>query len=48
MEKKKYVKPTLERQAIFSYEAGYLGLGGKNLQCLYFDRPEKIRSAGSG
>jgi len=42
MEKKQYVKPTVERQAIFSYEGGYLGLGGKNLQCLYLDRPKKI------
>ena len=42
MEKKQYVKPTMERQAIFSYEGGYLGLGGKNLQCLYLDRPKKI------
>ncbi len=40
--KKKYVKPSMERQAIFSYEGGYLGLGGKSLQALYFDRPRKI------
>jgi len=43
MEKKHYVKPTMEKQAIFSYEGGYLGLGGKNLQCLHFDRPKKIK-----
>lgn len=40
MEKKQYVKPTLERQAIFSFDRGYLSLGGKDLQLqyLYFDR----------
>jgi len=42
MEKKKYVKPTLERQAIFLPQNTYLGLGGKNLQWLYLDRPQKI------
>lgn len=46
MEKKPYVKPTLERQAIFSYEGGYLGLGGK-LSCLYFDAPKKLAVGGN-
>jgi hypothetical protein len=42
MEKKQYVKPTIERQAIFLPQDAYLGLGGKNLQCL-FDRPQKLK-----
>lgn len=42
MEKKPYVKPTMERQAIYSLRHAYLGLGGKNLQCLYLDRPKKM------
>jgi hypothetical protein len=35
MEKKQYVKPTLERQAIFSYEAGYLSFGKEHPRWLY-------------
>jgi len=40
MEKKQYVKPTIERQAIFSYEKGYLGLSSKNSQSLYLSKPK--------
>ena len=34
--RKTYVKPTMERIAIFSFEGGYLGLGGKAGNPLYF------------
>ena len=35
MVKKPYVKPTMERQAIFSYEAGYLSFGKEHPRWLY-------------
>lgn len=35
MEKKLYMTPTMERQAIFSYEAGYLSFGKAHPRWLY-------------
>ena len=35
LEKKQYVKPILERQAIFSHEAGYLSFGKEHPRWLY-------------
>ena len=40
MEKKQYVKPTLERQAIFSYGGGYLGFGKETPRWLYIKENE--------
>lgn len=41
MEKKPYVKPTIERQAIFSYEAGYLSFGKEHPRWLYLEENER-------
>jgi len=41
MEKKQYIKPTIERKAIFTNTGKYLGLSAKNSQSLFLDRPEK-------
>ena len=35
MEKKQYVKPTIERQAIYSYDGAYLSFGKENPRWLY-------------
>lgn len=40
MEKKQYVKSTIERQAIFSYDGAYLSFGKGNPHWLYIkDKP---------
>lgn len=41
MEKKQYIKPTIERKAIFTNTGRYLGLSAKNSQSLFLDRPKK-------
>lgn len=33
--KKKYFKPTIERQTIFSYEGGYISFGKEHPRWLY-------------
>ena len=42
MKKKEYIKPTIERQAIFCNEFG-VGMGGKTGQCLYLSKPQVDR-----
>lgn len=41
--KKPYVKPTMERLAIFSVNAFGIGLHGKTGQVLHFSKPEVHR-----
>ena len=40
MEKKQYMKPTIERKAIFMDMGKYIGLSAKN-PSLFLDRPKK-------
>jgi len=40
--RKLYVKPTMERIAVFSNDFG-IGLSAKTGQCLYFSKPEVYR-----
>lgn len=41
MEKKQYMKPTIERKAIFLNMGKYIGLSAKNSQSLFLDSPKK-------
>jgi len=41
MEKKQYVRPTIERKAIFMNTGKYLGLSSKNSHSLYLEKPKK-------
>lgn len=40
MEKKEYVKPKIERKAIFVEGGGHMGLSGKNTQPLFLNKIE--------
>jgi len=40
MEKKEYIKPTIERRAIFTDARGYMGLSAKNTQPLILEKTD--------